>query len=84
MRKQIPTTHTNLDLTKIDHVPSSVTHSGSNAMLYVFEDNEAVIKMIRKGLSPHNEDMCQEPTELLWMGCLTGTDLDSKNSDPRH
>ena len=44
--------HTNLDLTNIDHVPSSVTHSGSTAMLYVFEDNEAVIKMIIKSRSP--------------------------------
>ena len=34
MRKQIPTTHTNHDLINIDHVPSSGTHSGSNAMLY--------------------------------------------------
>ena len=42
MRRQIPTMHTNLDLTNIDHVPSSVTHFDSNAMLYVFEDNEAV------------------------------------------
>ena len=52
MRKQIPTTNTNLDLTDIDHVPSSGTHSCSNAMLYVFEDSEAVIKMIIKGQSP--------------------------------
>ena len=52
MRKQIPTTNTNPDLTNIDHVPSSGTHSGSNAMLYVFEDDEAVIKMIIKGRSP--------------------------------
>ena len=44
--------HTNLDLTIIDHVPSSVTHSCSNAMLCVLEDNEAVIKMIIKGRSP--------------------------------
>ena len=44
--------HTHLDLTKIDHVPSSVTRSGSNAMLCVFEDNEAVIKMNMKGWSP--------------------------------
>ena len=28
MRKQIPTTNTNLDLTNIDHVPSNGTHSG--------------------------------------------------------
>ena len=52
MRKQIPTMHTNLDLTNIDHVPSSVTHFGSNAMLYVFEDSEAVIKMIIKAGVP--------------------------------
>ena len=52
IRKQIPTTRTNLDLTNIDHAPSSVTHSDSNAMLYVFEVNEAVIKMIIKGRSP--------------------------------
>ena len=51
MRKN-PTTNTNLDLTNIDHVPSSGTHSGSNATLYVFEDNEAVIKMLIKGRSP--------------------------------
>ena len=52
MRKQIPTTNTNPDMTNIDHVPSSGTHSGSNAMLYVFEDNEVAIKMIFKGRSP--------------------------------
>ena len=52
MRGQIPTKHINLDLTNIDHVLSSVKHSGSNAMLYVFEDNEAVIKMIIRGRSP--------------------------------
>ena len=50
--KQIPTTNTNLNLTNIDHVPSSGTHSGSNATLYVFEDNEAVINMIVEGRSP--------------------------------
>ena len=52
MRKQIPTTNSNLDLTNIDHVPSSGTYSGSHAMLYVFDDNEAVIKMIIIGRSP--------------------------------
>ena len=51
-RKRIPTTNTDLDLTNIDHVPSSGKHSGSNAMLYVFEDDEAVIKMIMKSRSP--------------------------------
>ena len=36
----------------IDHVPSSVQSSNQEALLYVFEDNEAVIKMIMKGRSP--------------------------------
>ena len=54
MRKQIPATNTNLDLTNVDHVPSSGTRSGSNAML------------------------CQEPAELLCIGCLTGLILIQK------
>ena len=71
MRKQGQTSHTNLDLTNIDHVPSSVAHSGSNVMLYVFEDDDAVIKMIIKGRSPTMRQY-HEPTESLWIGCLTG------------
>ena len=44
--------HTNVVLTNIDHIPSKTTNSGANAMLYVFEDKEAVIKTIIKGRSP--------------------------------
>ena len=36
----------------IDFVPSNVQFSRQEALLYVFEDNEAVIKMIIKGRSP--------------------------------
>ena len=36
----------------IDYVPSNVQSSNSVVLLYVFEDNEAVIKMIMKGRSP--------------------------------
>ena len=36
----------------IDYVPSNVQSSNQEALLYVFEDNEAVIKMIMKGRSP--------------------------------
>ena len=35
-----------------DSVPSNVQSSRQEALLYVFEDNEAVIKMIIKGRSP--------------------------------
>ena len=36
----------------IDFVPSNVQSASREALLYVFEDNEAVIKMIMKGRSP--------------------------------
>ena len=36
----------------IDAVPSNVQSARQEASLYVFEDNEAVIKMIIKGRSP--------------------------------
>ena len=38
--------------TLIDVVPSNVQSASREALLYVFEDNEAVIKMIMKGRSP--------------------------------
>ena len=52
MRSQIPTKCINLDLANDGPVSSNVKRSGSSAMLYVFEDNEAAIKMIIKGRSP--------------------------------
>ena len=39
------------DLDNIDFIPSNVNSSHQEALLYVFEDNEAVIKMIIKGRS---------------------------------
>ena len=39
-------------LNNVDCVPSNVQFSHQEALLYVFEDNEAVIKMIMKGRSP--------------------------------
>ena len=40
------------DIHDIDLVPSNVQSANREALLYVFEDNEAVIKMIMKGRSP--------------------------------
>ena len=39
-------------LNNVDLVSSNVQFSHQEALLYVFEDNEAVIKMIIKGRSP--------------------------------
>ena len=78
MLKQISTTHTNLDLTNIDHVPSSGTHSGSNAISYVFEDNEAVfedneavIMMIIKERRPTMRHVSRT-RRVVWIGCFSG------------
>ena len=40
------------DLDNVDFLPSNVNSSRQEALLHVFEDNEAVIKMITKGRSP--------------------------------
>ena len=39
-------------LSHVDHVPTNANSSQGESQLYVFEDNEAVIKMIIKGRSP--------------------------------
>ena len=45
--------HNKIDVVHdIDLVPSNVQFASREALLYVFEDNEAVIKMIMKGRSP--------------------------------
>ena len=51
MHNPIPIKHTNVIPTNMDHIPSNTTNSGSSALLYVFGDNEAVIKMVIKGRS---------------------------------
>ena len=40
------------DLDNVDFISSNVNSSRQEALLYVFEDNEAVIKMIIKERSP--------------------------------
>ena len=48
-------------LNNVDRVPSNVQFSHQEALLYVFEDNEAVIKMIVKGKKSHSEACFQDP-----------------------
>ena len=49
---KVPTKHDTSELFHTDGVPSNVKFSQSIAMLCVFGDNDAVIKMIIKGRSP--------------------------------
>ena len=48
-------------LNNVDRVPSNVISSQQEALLYVFEDNEAVIKMITKGRSPTVRHVSRNP-----------------------
>ena len=47
-----PIQHDDLELCNVDYVSSNVKSSQCGAMTYIFEDNEAVIKIIIKGRSP--------------------------------
>ena len=63
-------------LNNIDRVPSNVQFSHQEALLYVFEDNEAVIKMIIKGRSPTMRHVSRTHRVALdWL-------LDRINLDP--
>ena len=71
----------------IDAVPSNVQSSRQEALLYVFEDDEAVIKMIIKGRSPTMRDV--SPTHRVALdGLFDRINLDPKiqikSVDPRH
>ena len=61
----------------IDLVPSNVQSANHEALLYVFEDNEAVIKMIMKGRSPTMRHVSRtHKVALDWL-------FDRINLDPR-
>ena len=61
----------------IDSVPSNVQSERQEALLYVFEDNEAVIKMIIKGRSPTmRHDSRTHTVALDWL--FDRINLDSK------
>ena len=49
---KVPTQHVNYYLSDVDYAPSNAKFSRFGAMLYTFEDNEAVIKIIINGRSP--------------------------------
>ena len=65
-------------LNNIDGVPSNVQFSHQEALLYVFEDNEAVIKMISKGRSPTMRHVSRtHRVALHWL--FDRINLDTKN-----
>ena len=61
----------------VDFLPSNVQSSHQEALLYVFEDNEAVIKMIMKGRSPTMRHVSRTHQDALdWL--FDRISLDSK------
>ena len=65
------------DLDNVDFILSNVQSSHQEALLYVFEDNEAVIKMIIKGRSPTLRHVSRTHRDVLdWL--FDRINLDSK------
>ena len=74
-QKQI---HGMIDLDNVDFISSNVHSSRQEALLYIFEDNEAVIKMIIKGRSPTMRHVSR--THRVALDCLFD---DRINLDPK-
>ena len=53
--------------TMLIFIPSNVNSSHQEALLYVFGDNEPVIKMIIKGKKPDNETCFQDSQSCSWL-----------------
>ena len=71
------------DLDNVDFIPSNVKSSQQEALLYVLEDNEAVIKMIIKGRSPTMRRVSRTHRVALdWL--FDRINLDPKNPNQIH
>ena len=72
-----PVQNNDLELCNVDYVPSSVKSSRSVALLQIFEDKEAVVKMIIKGRSPTTRHVSRNHRIALdWL-------FDRINLDPK-
>ena len=68
-------------LNNVDCVPSNVQFSHQEALSYVFEDNEAVIKMIFKGRRPTMRHVSRTHRVALdWLFDRINLDPKSKSS----
>ena len=74
--------HKKIDVIKdIDLVPSNVQSARQEALLYVFEDNEAVIKMITKGRNPTMRHVSRTHRVALdWLFGRNNLDLKTKSN----
>ena len=79
-------THSRIDVMQdIDSVPSNVQSARQEALLYVFEDNEAVINMIIKGRSPTMRHVSRTHRVALdWLFDRINLDPQNPNQIHRH
>ena len=70
-------------LNNVDFIPSNVQYSHQEALLYVFEYNEAVIKITIKERSPNNETCFQNPQSCAWLG-IRSNQCGPKNPNQVH
>ena len=61
MKNPNPIKHANLDLNNVDHISLYVRSSRFGAMLYVFEDNEAMILVDDQRQESNNETRVKKP-----------------------
>ena len=78
--------HKKIDVMKdIGSVPSNVQSARQEALLYEFEDNEALIKMIIKGRSPTVRHVSRTHRDALdWLFDRINLDPQIKNIDTKH
>ena len=67
----------------VDRVLSNVQFLNQEALLYVFEDSEAVIKMIMKGRSPSMRHVSRTHRVCFWL-VIRSNQLDPKNPNQVH
>ena len=75
------------DLDNVDFISSNVNFSRQEALLYVFEDNEAVIKMIINGRSPTMRDVSRTHRVALdWLfdRIILGPKIQNKYIDTKN
>ena len=83
MQKRKQSQRVNNYLNNVDSVSANVKYSRQEALLYVFEDNEAVIKMIIKGRSPTMRHVSRTHRVALDWLC-DRINLDPKNPNQIH
>ena len=72
------------DLDTVEFISTNISSSRLEALLYVFEDNEAVIKMIIKGRSPTMRHVSRTHRVALdWLFDRINLDPESNTLTPK-